>query len=126
MLAAPIPDEEERRLALLAACHIMYTPAEQAFDDVARLAADFCGTEIALITLGSRRASASSRRGPRATSPSAATASPDASRIPPERQRLGKARLHRLLLPVTKTNLQLFAHEMNFNRLGICSRERLL
>lgn len=29
----------------------MYTPAEQAFDDVARLAAELCGTEIALITL---------------------------------------------------------------------------
>ncbi|HTB60534.1 MAG TPA: protein kinase, partial [Polyangia bacterium] len=36
---------------LLAACNIIYTPAEQAFDDVARLAADLCGTEIALITL---------------------------------------------------------------------------
>jgi serine/threonine-protein kinase len=29
----------------------MYTPAEEAFDDVAQLAADLCGTEIALITL---------------------------------------------------------------------------
>jgi serine/threonine-protein kinase len=29
----------------------MYTPAEQAFDDVAQLAAELCGTEIALITL---------------------------------------------------------------------------
>src|SRR5580704_6240522 len=29
----------------------MYTPAEEAFDDIARLAADLCGTEIALITL---------------------------------------------------------------------------
>jgi serine/threonine-protein kinase len=51
MLAAPIPADEQRRLALLEACHIMYTPAEQAFDDIARLAADLCGTEIALITL---------------------------------------------------------------------------
>jgi hypothetical protein len=51
MLEAPIPDDEETRLALLKACHIMYTPSEQAFDDVARLAADLCGTEIALITL---------------------------------------------------------------------------
>jgi serine/threonine-protein kinase len=51
MLEAPIPPDEERRLALLAACKIIYTPAEQAFDDVARLAADLCGTEIALITL---------------------------------------------------------------------------
>ncbi|HXJ22309.1 MAG TPA: protein kinase [Polyangia bacterium] len=51
MLEPPIPVDEERRLALLAACRIIYTPAERAFDDVARLAADLCGTEIALITL---------------------------------------------------------------------------
>jgi serine/threonine-protein kinase len=51
MIQPPIPDDEERRLALLKACNIIYTPAEEAFDDVARLAADLCGTEIALITL---------------------------------------------------------------------------
>jgi GAF domain-containing protein len=51
MLDAPIPDDEEKRLALLKACKIMHTPAEQAFDDIARLAAEICGTEIALITL---------------------------------------------------------------------------
>lgn len=51
MLEAPIPPDEAERLALLRACHIMYTPAEEAFDDIARLAADLCGTEIALITL---------------------------------------------------------------------------
>ena len=51
MLEPAIPDDEERRLALLKACSIIYTPAEEAFDDVARLAADLCGTEIALITL---------------------------------------------------------------------------
>jgi hypothetical protein len=51
MLDAPIPSDEETRLALLKACRIMYTPAEEAFDDLARLAADLCGTEIALITL---------------------------------------------------------------------------
>jgi hypothetical protein len=51
MLTAQIPEDEGTRLALLKACRIMYTPAEQAFDDVARLAADLCGTEIALITL---------------------------------------------------------------------------
>jgi hypothetical protein len=62
MLEPPIPDDEEKRLALLEACNIIYTPAEEAFDDVARLAAELCGTEIALITLstpttsGSRRA----------------------------------------------------------------------
>jgi hypothetical protein len=51
MERAPIPEDEERRLALLRACRIIYTPAEEAFDDVAQLAADICGTEIALITL---------------------------------------------------------------------------
>jgi tRNA A-37 threonylcarbamoyl transferase component Bud32 len=51
MIGAPIPSDEDTRLELLKACKIMYTPAEEAFDDVARLAADLCGTEIALITL---------------------------------------------------------------------------
>jgi hypothetical protein len=51
MLGAPIPDDEATRLALLRACNIIYTPAEEAFDELARLAADLCGTEIALITL---------------------------------------------------------------------------
>jgi hypothetical protein len=51
MIEPPIPDDEGRRLSLLRACNIIYTPAEEAFDEVARLAADLCGTEIALITL---------------------------------------------------------------------------
>jgi tRNA A-37 threonylcarbamoyl transferase component Bud32 len=51
MIEAPIPDDETRRLALLRACNIIYTPAEEAFDEVARLAADLCDAEIALITL---------------------------------------------------------------------------
>ncbi len=51
MIGPPIPDDEAVRLALLKACNIIYTPAEEAFDEVARLAADLCGTEIALITL---------------------------------------------------------------------------
>jgi serine/threonine-protein kinase len=51
MLEAPIPADEAKRLALLKACRILYTPQEEAFDDVARLAAELCGTEIALITL---------------------------------------------------------------------------
>jgi serine/threonine-protein kinase len=51
MIEPQIPDDEEKRLALLMACNIIYTPAEQAFDDVAQLAADLCGAEIALITL---------------------------------------------------------------------------
>jgi serine/threonine-protein kinase len=51
VLEPPIPEDEEKRLALLRACNIIYTPAEAAFDEVAHLAADLCGTEIALITL---------------------------------------------------------------------------
>src|SRR5579864_3814886 len=51
MIEPPIPEDEQKRLALLKACKMIYTPAEQAFDDVARLAAEICGTEIALITL---------------------------------------------------------------------------
>ena len=51
MLEAPIPADEESRLALLKACRIMHTPSEEAFDDIVRLAAELCGTEIALITL---------------------------------------------------------------------------
>ncbi|HWP04163.1 MAG TPA: protein kinase [Polyangiaceae bacterium] len=51
MLRAPIPEDEQKRLELLRACNIIYTPSEAAFDDIARLAADICGTEIALITL---------------------------------------------------------------------------
>ncbi|HXT96323.1 MAG TPA: protein kinase [Polyangia bacterium] len=51
MQEAPIPADEVRRLELLAACRIIYTPAERAFDEVARLAADLAGTEMAFITL---------------------------------------------------------------------------
>lgn len=46
-----IPSDEEARLSLLKACNIMHTPDEEAFDDMARLAADLCETEIALVTL---------------------------------------------------------------------------
>ena len=48
---APIPADEAKRLTLLAACNIICTPAEQDFDDVARLAADLGATELAFITL---------------------------------------------------------------------------
>src|SRR5580658_5472894 len=51
MQEPPIPDDEAKRLELLRACNIIYTPAEESFDEVARLAADLCGSEIALITL---------------------------------------------------------------------------
>src|ERR1700753_998826 len=51
MLEAPIPADEETRLGLLRACRILYTPGEEASHALARLSADLCGTEIALITL---------------------------------------------------------------------------
>jgi hypothetical protein len=52
MLEAPIPADEDQRLSLLKACRILYTPAEEAFDDVARLAADLCDAEIAFAGCG--------------------------------------------------------------------------
>ena len=62
MWKRPFP-RTRSRLALLKACRIMYTPAEEAFDDVARLAAELCGAgsrsspSWTRITSGSRRAS---------------------------------------------------------------------
>lgn len=50
MIAPPVPEDEAARLELLRACKVNYETHEEAFDDVARLAADLCGTEIALIT----------------------------------------------------------------------------
>ena len=55
MIEPPKPADEEQRLALLKACNIIYTPAEEAFDDIAQLAADICGTEIALEEIGARK-----------------------------------------------------------------------
>ena len=49
--AAPLPRDEAARLALLAECRILDTPAESDFDDLTRLAAHICGTPIALISL---------------------------------------------------------------------------
>ena len=49
--AAPLPPNEAARLALLADCLILDTPAESDFDDLTRLAAHICGTPIALISL---------------------------------------------------------------------------
>ncbi len=51
MIQAPLPADEDKRLILVSACHILDTPNEAAFDDIARLAADLCGTEIAIITI---------------------------------------------------------------------------
>ncbi len=46
------PDEvERRRLRALRACHVLDTPAEDVFDDAVALAAEVCGTPVALLSL---------------------------------------------------------------------------
>ncbi|MCV7346787.1 sensor domain-containing diguanylate cyclase [Mycolicibacterium rhodesiae] len=49
--AFPIPENEARRLSVLADYNIMDSLPEQAYDDFVRLASAICGTPIALITL---------------------------------------------------------------------------
>jgi diguanylate cyclase (GGDEF)-like protein len=49
--AYPMPDNEGRRLQVLADYNIMDSLPEQAYDDFAKLASAICGTPIALITL---------------------------------------------------------------------------
>lgn len=51
MLIAPLPDNEERRLARLDGLSVLDTLPQQAFDDISALAQAICGTPIALITL---------------------------------------------------------------------------
>ena len=48
---APVPDNEPLRIAELETYQILDTPLETAFDDLTLLAAQICGTPIALITL---------------------------------------------------------------------------
>jgi PAS domain S-box-containing protein len=50
-MKAPLPANETERLAALHAYQLMDTPAEQAFDDFARLASQLCATPVALLTL---------------------------------------------------------------------------
>lgn len=50
-MIAPLPENEQQRLAWLDQCGILDTPPEDAFDEVARLAADFCQMPIVAINL---------------------------------------------------------------------------
>lgn len=51
MLAPPVPENEARRLAALQATGLLFTPAEERFDRITRLAARVFGTPIALVSL---------------------------------------------------------------------------
>ena len=51
MEAAPLPQDEADRLAVLEAYRILDTPAEATFDDLTRFASRLCGTPIALVSL---------------------------------------------------------------------------
>ena len=51
MPAAQIPDREPDRLAALRRYAVLDTPADPAFDDLAKLAAHICGTPISLVSL---------------------------------------------------------------------------
>ena len=49
--SAPIPADEARRLETLRRYKILDTPPEPAFDDIANLAAQICGTPVAMVSL---------------------------------------------------------------------------
>ncbi len=51
MMNAPLPPNEQQRLAALRQLNILDTPAERDFDDLVSLAAELCRTPIALISL---------------------------------------------------------------------------
>ncbi len=50
-MRAPLPPNEDARLAVLREYDILDTAAEQAFDDIALIASHICGTPIALVSL---------------------------------------------------------------------------
>ena len=51
MLKPPIPPDEEKRMEVLREYHILDTPPEAVYDDIAHVAAGVCDTPLALITL---------------------------------------------------------------------------
>lgn len=51
MIAPAVPPDEAERLRALRRYQVLDTPPEAAFDDVAMLASQICGTPIALVTL---------------------------------------------------------------------------
>jgi hypothetical protein len=51
MQSAPLPENEASRLRDLQQYHILDTPPEAAFNDLTALAAQICGTPIALVSL---------------------------------------------------------------------------
>ena len=50
-MIAPFPENEAARLDCLHCYNVLDTPAEQAFDDITRLAAHICGAPISLVSL---------------------------------------------------------------------------
>ena len=50
-MKANLPSNETERLSALASYHVLDSAPEQAFDDLASLAAQICGCPIALVTL---------------------------------------------------------------------------
>ena len=51
MQAPSIPDDEAQRLAALQGTNLLFTPQEERFDRVTRLASTVLGTPVALVTL---------------------------------------------------------------------------
>jgi hypothetical protein len=50
MLEPPVPHDESTRLATLRACGVVDSPAEEAFDDIVRVACEICAAPVALVS----------------------------------------------------------------------------